>query len=152
MRVYGTPARRDYEELFRSIGGRLDDARMRDFLVVELDDGFYVRGTSAAADWDSLTRMHTLRFPDSEIGSVMEAAHARRGTDKWAGRVEAALRLIGRYVDAHGGSEVMVVERGDFTLLRMAVPGSGFQFLELGPENLSNWATTAWQSRRPEDE
>jgi hypothetical protein len=85
---------------------------------------------------------------DSGIESVLRAAHARRGTDKWAGRVEAALRLIGRYVDAHSGSEVMVVERGEFTLLRMAVPSQGFQFLELGPDNLSSWATSAWQSRR----
>lgn len=147
MRVHeGTP-RRDYEEILRSVGARLDAANLRDFVIVELEDGFFVRGTSARDDWDALERMQTLSFLDSEIEAVLEEAYARRGSHRPAGRIEAAFRLIGRYIDDNGGSEILIVERGEFVLLRLAVRGEGFRFLEVGPDNLSAWANLARQAR-----
>ena len=148
MRVYDGAPRRDYEEILRTVGARLDGALLSEFVLVELEDGFYARGTSQPEMWGGLALPKTVRVLDNDLDAALDEAHARRGSGQLAGRVEARLRLVGRYVDSQQGSEILVVEQGSMTLLRMSLPDEAPRLIELGPEHIASWSTDASLERR----
>jgi hypothetical protein len=128
VRVYPDAPRGKYEEVLRSIGSVLDRHNLRDILLVEVDEGFIVRGVALAeaaahGEWGSLERTE-LRFGDGEVQGDMDAAFARRGSAHDRGPAERALRIIGRYVDGIKGSDIMAAEQGEDWLLRCLQPGT----------------------------
>ncbi len=131
MRVYEGGSRRGYEETLRSIGAALDQVGLRDALVVEVDDGFFAQGLGL--DESSRTRTaggaigvrKELTFFDTDIANQIDAAGRRRGTAHLAGRLEHALRAIGRYVDGVGGHGLLILEQEDQFLIRLTSGNQG---------------------------
>ncbi|MFL5756300.1 MAG: hypothetical protein ACJ77N_08350 [Chloroflexota bacterium] len=135
MRIYEGSPRQDFEEVFRSIGAFLDQRGMREVLLVEAPDGFIVQGLVAAGSstgtWsDSVGTQvkETLTFLDDDIARFMEEAVARRGRGEPpstvpAGYYEAALRVLGRYMDEQKPRDVFFFEQDGAFVVRLLMGG-----------------------------
>ncbi len=134
MRIYEGSPRQDFEEVFRSIGAFLDDKGLRDILVLEVPDGFIVQGmiaaNSGASGWSDAmgsVSKQTLSFLDDDIARFMEEAAARRGREPvdgtHAGVHEAALRVIGRWVDEEKPRDVFLFEQDGAYVVRLQIGG-----------------------------
>jgi hypothetical protein len=138
MRVYeGTP-RRDYEEVLRCIGGDLDQRRMREVLVVEVPEGFIVEGVVTKHDGDVWTdaagheTKETIAFGDDEIGVFLDLAVAKRRRDgssgPVAGRIEAAFRVLGAYIDSVRPLDILFFEQeGSYVMRTLAMTPTGLR-------------------------
>ena len=133
MRIYEGSPRRDFEEVFRSIGAFLDVRGMRDILVLEFPDGFIVQGLApaAAGAWSesmgSLAK-ETLTFLDDDIARFLDEAHARRGTGVPAsepGTHERALRVIGHWIDGLHPRDTFLLEQNGAYVIRLLVGTQG---------------------------
>lgn len=116
--------RRDYEEALRSLGALLDERRLEDVLLVEVESGFLVTGLrrrTLHADDPGTSRRYEraeLTFRDRDVIAASVRGRARRGSGHHAGRYEEALRLIGRWVNRSGGSFVLLLDEGHGFLVR----------------------------------
>jgi len=125
MAIQPAAPQRDYEEALRSLGALFDEQRLDDVLLLEREAGFLVTGlrrVHRSVEPDApLTRFQYVEatYPDDLVVAASAEGEARRGSGHRANRNEAALRLIGRYVNEHGGARVCVIDRGDSFLVRM---------------------------------
>jgi hypothetical protein len=152
MRVYQDSPRGEYEEVLRSIGSSLDRHNMRDILLVEVEDGFIVRGASlsenaAHGGWGSMARAE-LRFGEGEVQGELDDAFARRGSLHTSGAIERALRIVGRHIDGLKASDIMAAEQDGDWLLRCLVPGTPrHQLIEFQAADLAQLTDTAVDER-----
>ena len=135
MRIYEGSPRKDFEEVFRSIGAFLDQRGMKDVLLLEAPDGFIVQGLvlsgQSAGTWsDSMGAQNkeTLTFLDDDIARFMEEAAARRGQEPpppshLAGYYETAFRVLGRYMDEQKPKDVFFFEQGGAFVVRLLMSG-----------------------------
>jgi hypothetical protein len=135
MRIYEGSPRKDFEEVFRSIGAFLDQRRMTEVLLVEAPDGFIVQGLVVAetkstgwADVMGSQSKETLTFLDDDIARFMEESVARRGQtapepERDAGHYENAFRVLGRYMDEQKPHDVFFFEQEGAFVVRLLMAG-----------------------------
>jgi len=132
MRIYDGSPRQDFEEVFRSIGGHLDQRGLKDILILEVPDGFIVQGlahigasTSVWSESIGQVETETMTFADEEIALFMDEAAARRGqgaapAPTYGGtEYEDALRVIGRYIDEQRPKDVFLFEQEGAFVVRL---------------------------------
>lgn len=126
MRIYEGSARRDFEEVFRSIGADLDARGMREVLLLEVDDGFIVTGIAPVgrANWgESVGQLgrSSIHYTDDEIAALMDAGMSRRGKRRPPSirPYETALRVVGRYLDETRPRDVFLFEQDGAYVLRL---------------------------------
>lgn len=152
MRIYEGSPRQDFEEVFRSIGVFLDERHMREILMTEVPDGFLVQGLVAAGaqagNWSESVGSvvkETLTFVDDDIARFMEEAASRRGTavagtPRTAGAYEAALRVIGGWLDEQKPRDVFLFEQGGAYVVRLLLStqhGAGHELAEFTAEDVA---------------
>ncbi len=152
MRIYDGRPRQDYEEVFRSLGGFIDQRGMRSILILEAPDGFVVQGIALTTN-ESTAHMEdvtghigkeTYTFLDDDIARFMDEARARRGTKTdgapaVAGTYERALRVLGRYLDQQQPRDVFLFEQDGAYLVRLlmgARTGVHHVLAEFTPEEI----------------
>ena len=131
MRIYEGSPRKDFEEVFRSIGAFLDQRRMSEVLLVEAPDGFIVQGIVVSgtgggtwSDTIGTQTKETLTFLDDDIARFMEESIARRGqpspeSERDAGHYENAFRVLGRYMDEQKPHDVFFFEQDGAFVVRL---------------------------------
>jgi hypothetical protein len=131
MRIYEGSPRKDFEEVFRSIGAFLDQRRMGEVLLVEAPDGFIVQGIVVSgtgggtwSDTIGTQTKETLTFLDDDIARFMEESIARRGqpspeSERDAGHYENAFRVLGRYMDEQKPHDVFFFEQDGAFVVRL---------------------------------
>jgi hypothetical protein len=160
MRIYEGRPRQDYEEVFRSLGGFVDQRGMRGVLILEAPDGFVVQGL-ALVENPGHTGGHvgkeTYTFLDDDIARFMEESRLRRGTrldgaPAVAGPYERALRVLGQYIDQQQPRDVFLMEQDGSWLLRLLMGArSGLQhvLIEFSPDEITARAEQAPAMRGP---
>jgi hypothetical protein len=137
MRIYEGSPRQDWEEVLRSIGAYADRERIKELLLLELDEGFILQGLALPKEsaWTesegSLTKT-TRELPDDEVAELMEAAAAQR-TDgppevpqtEIANFYEQAMRVIGAYLDGQHPRDLFLFEQEGSFVLRLLLSASG---------------------------
>jgi hypothetical protein len=127
MRIYEGSPREDYGGVFRALGAHLDELGMREILLLETHDGFVIQGLAirnTSSGWsDSLAQMakETLVFGDEDISRLMDESEGRRGTPPSPAprHYEAALRVIGQYLDERKPRDVFFFEQDGAYVLRL---------------------------------
>jgi len=151
MRIYEGSPRQDFEEVLRSIGAILDQRGLREVSLTEIPEGFIVQGLAveqAGSTWsESYGAQHkeTLTFVDDDIARFMEEGVARRDQPTpvasfgSAGGYEAALRVIGHYIDGQHPRDVFFFEQEGAYVLRLltATPaGAKHQLVEFTRDDI----------------
>jgi len=164
MRIYEGSPRQEFEEVFRSIGGFLDERHMREILITEVPEGFMVQGLVAAGDqggtWSEAVGTvvkETLTFVDDDIARFMDEAVSRRGTavagaPRAAGAYEAALRIIGRWLDEQKPRDVFLFEQGGAYVVRLMLStqhGAGHELVEFTLDDIGRMAAVGPKLRVP---
>jgi hypothetical protein len=137
MRIYDGSPRQNWEEALRRVGAFADQEKRKERLFLELDAGFLLQGLGlqgGGADSDTFgaTAKRTYELTDDQIGEMMDAMEARRGSavsDRPLTDVmnyfEQALRIIGAYIDNQRAHDVFFFEQeGSFVLRLFGVAGS----------------------------
>ncbi|HET6379576.1 MAG TPA: hypothetical protein VFH63_00875 [candidate division Zixibacteria bacterium] len=137
MRIYEGSPRQDWEEVLRAIGAFADRERLKELLLLELEEGFLLQGLSVAvggADSDTygaLTK-RTYELLDDQVAQLMEEAAANRGTAEseipHAGLenyYQQALRIIGNWVDREHARDLFFFEQDGSFVLRVLQAGGG---------------------------
>ena len=161
MAIQPAAPQRDYEEALRSLGSLFDEQRLDDILLLERDSGFLMSGLRRVhrpLETDvPLTRFQYVEavYTDDLVIAASAQGAARRGTGHRANRNEAALRLIGRYVNERGGARICVIDRGDSFLVRMfleAKEDMPHRFETITSGHLDRMRQVALESRRHREE
>jgi len=148
MRIYEGRPRQDYEEVFRSLGGFVDQRGMRGVLILEAPDGFVVQGLALVTDPQQVggrVEKETYTFLDEDIARFIEESRLRRGTQldgapAVAGPYERALRVLGGYIDQQQPRDVFLVEQEGTWLLRLlmgARTGMQHVLVEFTPDEIA---------------
>jgi hypothetical protein len=159
MRIYDGSPRQDFGEVFRAIGAHLDSIGMREILVLETDDGFLIQGMSihqSSGQWaDSTAQLakETLLIGDEEIARLMDEAIARRETppDATPRRYEAALRVIGQFLDKRKPRGIFLFEQdGAYVLriLQVGQTGNQHELIEFTRDDIDELIETSVALRR----
>ena len=159
MRIYDGSPRQDFGEVFRAIGAHLDSIGMREILVLETDDGFLIQGMAvhqASGQWaDSTAQLakETLLIGDDDIARLMDEAIARRGTppDSTPRRYEAALRVIGQFLDKRKPRGIFFFEQdGAYVLriLQVGQTGNQHELIEFTRDDIDELVQTSVNLRR----
>jgi hypothetical protein len=159
MRIYDGSPRQDFGEVFRAIGAHLDSIGMREILVLETDDGFLVQGMSihqSSGQWaDSTAQLtkETLLIGEEDIARLMDEAIARRGTppDVTPRRYEAALRVIGQFLDKRKPRGIFFFEQdGAYVLriLQVGQTGNQHELIEFTRDDIDELIQTSIALRR----
>lgn len=89
MRIYEGAARRDYEEALRSIGATLDGYMLRESVILEVEDGFFVQGIGLDISDHrrslgvAIPRKIELTFFDADIVQQVDSAAAAAARTTW---------------------------------------------------------------------
>jgi hypothetical protein len=168
MRIYDGSPRQDWEEVLRSIGAFADAERLKEILLLELEGGFVLQGlamTGGGSDSDNFGALakRTYELTDDQVGELMEAADAKRGTAD-ADRAhpdllnyyELSLRILGAYIDGQKAHDVFFFEQeGTYVLRLFGVTGSGnagHQLSEFTRDEMLAMIESAPDQRQPEPE
>jgi hypothetical protein len=163
MRIYEGSPRQDWEEVLRAIGAFADREKLKELLLLELEEGFILQGLAlpaGGADSDSygVLAKRTYELLDEQVAQLMdEAAAARTGnadrvphTDV-ANYFEQALRVIGAWVDQEHARDLFFFEQdGSFVLriLHASAGGAvGHQLAEFTKEEILAMIEAAPQQR-----
>ena len=132
MRIYDGSPRKDFEEVFRSIGAHLDQRGLKDILILEVPDGFIVQGLAhvgaSSSVWsESIGQVETetMTFADEDIALFMDESAARRGQGApppspfGGAEYEDALRVIGRYIDEQRPKDIFLFEQEGAFVVRL---------------------------------
>ena len=101
------------EDVLRALGAVLDERHAQGVVLIEVPDGLVVRARVTATLDDRVDDDHVSMeqaFGHKELLAQRMSALAKRGTGHRAGRLERALRVLGRYIDQHDLMEVTVME------------------------------------------
>jgi hypothetical protein len=160
MRIYEGSPRQDFEEVFRSIGAHLDAIGMREVQLVEVEDGFILQGLvlTGAGSWtDAVGQIHkeTMALRDDEISAFMDEALAKRGHGHAPthDNYQAALRVIGRYLDEVRPRDVFFFEQdGSYVLrlLRVLQTGTRHELVEFTRDDIAQMIADGPVLRVPE--
>ena len=159
MRIYDGSPRQDFGEVFRAIGAHLDSLGMREILLLETDDGFLIQGMSihqSSGQWaDSTAQLakETLLIGDEDIARLMDEAIARRGAapDVTPRRYEAALRVIGQFLDKRKPRGIFFFEQdGAYVLriLQVGQTGNQHELIEFTRDDIDDLVQTSIKLRR----
>ena len=159
MRIYDGSPRQDFGEVFRAIGAHLDSIGMREILLLETDDGFLIQGMSihqSSGQWaDSTAQLakETLLIGDDDIARLMDEAIARRGAppDVTPKRYEAALRVIGQFLDKRKPRGIFFFEQdGAYVLriLQVGQTGNQHELIEFTRDDIDDLVQTSTKLRR----
>ncbi len=154
MRIYEGRPRQDYEEVFRSLGGFIDQRGMRGVLILEAPDGFVVQGLALVTDEHHIAgrvEKETYTFLDEDVARFIEESRLRRGSrldgvPAVAGPYERALRVLGSYIDQHQPRDVFLMEQEGSWLLRLlmgARTGMQHVLVEFTPDEITARAEQA---------
>jgi hypothetical protein len=154
VRIYEGRPRQDYEEVFRSLGGFVDQRGMRGVLILEAPDGFVVQGLALVTDEHQVAgriEKETYTFLDEDIARFIEESRLRRGTQldgapAVAGPYERALRVLGGYVDQQQPRDVFLMEQKGSWLMRLlmgARTGMEHVLVEFTPDEIAMRADNA---------
>jgi hypothetical protein len=132
MRIYDGSPRQDFEEVLRSIGAMIDQRGMRDLLIAETSEGFFVQALvvsgATTGNWsEQLGTLHkeSLNVLDDDVVRLMDEGVARRATGapppEWSasGRYEKALRVIGHWIDEQKPRDILLLELEGAYILRL---------------------------------
>lgn len=138
MRIYDAAPHQKYEEVLRSLGALLDQRGMSEISVNQTDDGFMVQGLAlipgeerAWDDPDVRRHKETLQLREDDLLRFMDEALTRRqgrgprtpalqlGVVPAGGFYEAALRVIGNYIDEQQPRDVFFFEQDHQFVLRL---------------------------------
>jgi hypothetical protein len=157
MRVYEGSARRNYEEVLRSIGAILDSSMLRELLLLEVEDGFFVQGLGLQESsrprtiGGAISLVQELTYFDDDLARLLEDGARRRGSGHHAGPLEAVMRVLGRYVDGIEGGGLLLVENAGGFLMRLTSGNQNvtpYSVISFPSEMLSGWLTGAQRDRR----
>jgi hypothetical protein len=154
MRIYEGRPRQDYEEVFRSLGGFIDQRGMRSVLILEAPDGFVVQGLALVTEQSQVAgrvEKETYTFLDEDVARFIEESRLRRGTHldgapAVAGPYERALRVLGSYIDQQQPRDVFLMEQEGSWLMRLLMGArSGMQhvLVEFTPDEIAMRAERA---------
>lgn len=134
MQIYEGSARRDYEEVLRSMGAFLDQIGMREVSIVETPDGFLVQGLATHAEegraWnDPAVRLtkESFRFFEDDVNRFIDEVVARRNAGRPPAEMvpdafyENALRVLGHYIDEQKPRDVLLFEQDRSFVLRLVM-------------------------------
>jgi hypothetical protein len=136
VRIYEGSPRQGWEEALRSIGGFADREGLKDLLFLERDGGFLLQGlrymdSGAAADSMGSLGKRDYELSDDKVAELMEGAFESRGEGEKGpdkeitNYYEAALRLIGAYLDQQRPHDVFFFEQeGSFVVRLFGTAGS----------------------------
>jgi hypothetical protein len=162
MRIYDGSPRQQWEEVLRGIGAFADAERLKELLFLELEGGFVLQGLglqAAGADSDSFgsTAKRTYELTDDQVGELMDAAAAKRGSvdaDRphadLMNYYEQALRILGAYIDNQKAHDVFLFEQeGSFVLRLFGVSSSraGHQLSEFTRDEILAMIESAPEQR-----
>lgn len=152
MRIYEGSPRQDWEEALRSIGAFADQEKLKELLFMELDGGFVLQGLGfqgGGADSDNFgtTAKRTFRLSDDQVGEMMDALEALRGSahddqphPDLLNYYELALRIIGAYIDGQRAHDVFFFEQDGSFVLRLfglsGAHGSSHQLAEFTKDEI----------------
>jgi hypothetical protein len=135
VRIYEGAPRQNYEDILRSIGSIIDQRGMREITLAETDDGFMVQGLAVESGEDRPSGDPSARqtkenfyLRDDDIARLMDEAVARRQgrsplptteQGQASGFYEAALRVIGSYVDQQQPQDVFFFEQDHQFVMRL---------------------------------
>jgi len=168
MRIYDGSPRQDWEEVLRSIGAFADDEKLKEVLFLELEGGFLLQGLGlqgGGADSDSFgaTTKRTYELTDDQVGEMMDATAARRGSvdaDRphadLTNYYELAMRILGAYIDSQKPHDVFLFEQeGSFVLRLYGVAGTqrtSHQLSEFTRDEILAMIESAPEQRQPAPE
>lgn len=161
MRIYEGRPRQDYEEVFRSLGGFVDQRGMRGVLILEAPDGFVLQGLALVTDERHVAgrvEKETYTFLDEDVARFIEESRLRRGTHldgapAVAGPYERALRVLGAYIDQQQPRDVFLMEHEGSWLLRLlmgARTGMQHVLVEFTPDEIATRADHGPALRAPD--
>jgi hypothetical protein len=167
MRIYEGSPRQEFEDVLRAIGAVLDARAMREILLLEVADGFVVQGIVTEAVVGELRGERlgresklTLSFLEDDIARFVEEGISRRGSGAtapdWqrAGYYEKALRVIGRYLDAHKPRDIFFFEQGGSFVVRIfqvGASGAAHELIEFTREDIVELIAKGPSLRAPAD-
>jgi hypothetical protein len=160
MRIYEGRPRQDYEEVFRSLGGFIDQRGMRGVLILEVPDGFVLHGLAIIPNENDVggrIEKESYTFLDEDVARFMEESRLRRGTrldgvPAVAGPYERALRVLGAYIDQQQPRDVFLMEQEGSWLLRLLMgvrTGIQHVLVEFTPDEIAARADQAPALRGP---
>lgn len=160
MRIYEGSPRQDFEEVFRSIGGHLDELGMREILLVETEDAFILQGLvleGSVGTWSDAVgqvRKLTVVLHDDDLGAFMDESLARRGTGHTDApdTYQSALRVIGRYLDEVRPRDTFLFEQDGSYVLRLLhvdQAGSHHQLVEFTRDDIVQMVSQGPTLRAP---
>jgi hypothetical protein len=137
MRIYDGSPRQDWEEVLRSIGAFVDSEHLKEVLLLELEGGFLLQGmglASGGSDSDQIGSVskRTYELTDEQVGELMDARSAQRGTAEadvphpdLLNYYELGMRVLGAFIDTQKAHDVFLFEQeGSFVLRLFTVSGS----------------------------
>ncbi len=152
MRIYDGSPRQDWEEVLRSIGAFIDQERLKDVLLLELDGGFLLQGLAmgaGGADADAFGSLskRTYEVTDEQVAELMDASEGRRGSAEsdrpkpdLVNYYELALRIVGKYIDGQRAHDVFLFEQDGSFVVRLfggaGTHGAGHQLAEFTREEI----------------
>lgn len=137
MRIYDGSPRQDWEEVLRAIGAFADREKLKELLLLELDEGFFLQGLAlpaGGADSDSfgVLAKRTYELLDEQVAQLIDEASAARAA---AGEqvphaditnyFEHALRVIGAWVDTEKARDLFFFEQDGSFVLRVLHASAG---------------------------
>jgi hypothetical protein len=164
MRIYEGSPRQDWEEVLRSIGAFADRERLKELLLLELEEGFVLQGLGMAGgggDSDSFGALlkRTYELTDDQIAELMDVAAAARGSadddrahPDLTNYYELSMRILGAYIDGQKAHDVFLFEQEGTYVLRLygttGSPGTGHQLSEFTRDEMLAMIESAPEQRR----
>lgn len=163
MRIYEGSPRQDWEEVLRAIGAFADREKLKELLLLELEDGFLLQGLgvpAGGADSDTMGTLakRTYELLDDQIGQLIDEATENRGESTTGvphadlqNYFEQALRIIGQWADREKGRDLFFFEQDGSFVLRVLHAGPrgsvGHQLAEFTREEIMAMIDAAPEQR-----
>lgn len=137
MRIYEGSPRQDWEEVLRAIGAFADREKLKELLLLELEEGFILQGLAlpaGGADSDSygVLAKRTYELLDEQVAQLMDEAAAARTANAdqvphtdLSNYFEQALRVIGAWVDQEHARDLFLFEQDGSFVLRILHASAG---------------------------
>jgi len=132
MRIYEGSPRQDFEEALRSMGAYVDGRGMREIMIAETSEGFFLQAivVSGGVPGGWSERLGSLQkesriLLDDDVSRLVDEGVARRAggspAPEWSssGRYEASLRVIGHWIDEQKPRDIFLLEQEGAWVLRL---------------------------------